>query len=81
MQASGHLMRGGYIPAPDAVPDGLRRSSRHGGEPRSEARSRVLVEALLERRAEFGITRVGCITRLDRIGIPVMQVEITSPRR
>jgi ribosomal protein S12 methylthiotransferase accessory factor len=74
MQDSGHLMRGGYIPAPDAVPDGLRRSSRHGGEPRSEARSRVLVEALLERRAEFGITRVGCITRLDRIGIPVMQV-------
>ncbi|WP_187144234.1 YcaO-like family protein [Microvirga massiliensis] len=62
------------MPAPDAVPERLRMSSRSGSLPRSEERSRVLVESLLRRRAEFGITRVGCITRLDRIGIPVVQV-------
>jgi ribosomal protein S12 methylthiotransferase accessory factor len=32
------------------------------------------VRTLLKRRLEFGITRVGSITRLDRIGIPVVQV-------
>ncbi|MBM6594041.1 YcaO-like family protein [Microvirga pudoricolor] len=29
---------------------------------------------LIARRADFGITRVGSVTRLDRIGIPVVQV-------
>jgi ribosomal protein S12 methylthiotransferase accessory factor len=29
---------------------------------------------LLKRRHEFGITRVAAITRLDRIGLPVVQV-------
>ena len=31
------------------------------------------VRRILERKREFGITRVGSITELDRIGIPVVQ--------
>jgi ribosomal protein S12 methylthiotransferase accessory factor len=38
-----------------------------------EARTRRLVEAVMRRRAEFGLTRVGSITGLDRVGIPVVQ--------
>jgi len=33
-----------------------------------------LVRNILERRHQFGISRVGSVTRLDRIGIPVVQV-------
>jgi ribosomal protein S12 methylthiotransferase accessory factor len=34
----------------------------------------ALAQMLLNRRREFGISRIGAITRLDRIGIPVVQV-------
>jgi ribosomal protein S12 methylthiotransferase accessory factor len=37
-------------------------------------RTADLVQSVLRRRREFGITRVGSITRLDRVGIPVVQV-------
>lgn len=37
-------------------------------------RTHRLVDTILRRRSDFGITRVGAITRLDRIGIPVVQV-------
>jgi ribosomal protein S12 methylthiotransferase accessory factor len=33
-----------------------------------------LVDAVLRTRRQFGITRIGSITRLDRVGIPVVQV-------
>lgn len=39
-----------------------------------EIRTRALVETLVRRRAEFGITRIGAVTRLDRLGVPVVQV-------
>ncbi len=29
---------------------------------------------MLARRTDFGITRVGSVTRLDRVGLPVVQV-------
>ncbi|KKZ85048.1 hypothetical protein B5K05_30075 [Rhizobium phaseoli] len=35
---------------------------------------RQTVQRILARRAEYGITRLGSITGLDRIGIPVVQV-------
>lgn len=38
------------------------------------AHATALVHAVLRTRRRFGITRVGSITRLDRIGIPVVQV-------
>lgn len=40
----------------------------------AHARMRALVSGLLARRRQFGITRLGSITRLDRVGITVTQV-------
>jgi ribosomal protein S12 methylthiotransferase accessory factor len=34
----------------------------------------TLVEQIMRTRSAFGITRVGTITRLDRVGVPVVQV-------
>jgi ribosomal protein S12 methylthiotransferase accessory factor len=41
--------------------------------PRSDETSSNLVSYILSKKFEFGITRLGAITRLDRIGIPVAQ--------
>jgi ribosomal protein S12 methylthiotransferase accessory factor len=38
------------------------------------ANATALIHAVLRRRRQFGITRIGSITRLDRVGIPVVQV-------
>jgi ribosomal protein S12 methylthiotransferase accessory factor len=40
----------------------------------------AFVRMLVAGRAEFGITRIGCITRLDRIGVPVVQVATPASR-
>ena len=39
-----------------------------------ERATEQLVRNVLKRRREFGISRVGSVTRLDRIGMPVVQV-------
>lgn len=57
----------------DAIPALLSADDRAldpGGEPATER----LVQRLMRARSEFGITRVGSITRLDRVGVPVVQV-------
>jgi ribosomal protein S12 methylthiotransferase accessory factor len=38
------------------------------------AGTHALVATMLARRSDFGITRIGSVTRLDRIGVPVVQV-------
>jgi hypothetical protein len=41
---------------------------------RDEGSAATLIEAILRKKREFGITRLGSITGLDRLGIPVAQV-------
>lgn len=43
-------------------------------EPPSPPDPRQTVQHILARKAEYGITRLGSITGLDRIGVPVVQV-------
>ncbi|HEV2559252.1 MAG TPA: YcaO-like family protein [Microvirga sp.] len=33
-----------------------------------------LLDRLIRERFSYGITRIGCVTRLDRVGVPVIQV-------
>ncbi len=42
--------------------------------PASERQGELRVRAILAKRARFGITRVGSLTRLDRVGVPIVQV-------
>ena len=66
-------MVAGELAPPIGIVAEMLREPRRPIE-RTEATAHELVRSLLSRRAAFGITRVGCITRLDRIGIPVVQV-------
>jgi ribosomal protein S12 methylthiotransferase accessory factor len=69
------MNRVSVLPA-EHVPLMLRDASTNGDSAPSTCASRTadLVRSVLRRRREFGITRVGSITRLDRLGIPVVQV-------
>lgn len=51
----------------------------HGPFP-SPPDTQETVEKILARRREFGITRLGAVTGLDRIGIPVVQVTRPTSR-
>jgi ribosomal protein S12 methylthiotransferase accessory factor len=60
-----------------AIPHLLRtETARIGNLPadRIVAETDALVRGILARGGAFGITRVGSITRLDRIGLPIVQV-------
>lgn len=61
-------------PPATTVKEALRHVPALRPEPSPIERVTHLAERLLKRRREFGITRVGSITRLDRIGLPVVQV-------
>ena len=68
-------MSGAFAPPAASVPELLAHcSSNLADRGRTAKQTTELVHALLRRRRQFGITRVGCITRLDRIGMPVVQV-------
>ena len=68
-------MSGALAPPAASVPELLAHcSSNLADRGRAAKQTTELVHALLRRRRQFGITRVGCITRLDRIGMPVVQV-------
>jgi ribosomal protein S12 methylthiotransferase accessory factor len=57
-----------HAPAAEAVPALL------DGTPDGEDDTEELVASLLRSRSRYGITRVGSVTGLDRVGIPVVQV-------
>lgn len=57
-------------PSPTDVPDLLRTTA--AATPLPDPKD--FVRSLLDRRSDFGISRVGAITRLDRVGVPVVQV-------
>jgi ribosomal protein S12 methylthiotransferase accessory factor len=63
-------------PMPSAliVPELLRLSADRQPASDPDDTLDVWVRRLIRKRRDFGITRVGAITRLDRIGIPVVQV-------
>jgi ribosomal protein S12 methylthiotransferase accessory factor len=67
-------MSGILAPPAACVPDLLRRYDQRRPAGCDESGTAALIKELLARRRQFGITRVGSITRLDRIGIPVVQV-------
>jgi len=69
-------MSGILAPPATCVPDALARCEARRSVRRDEsgAGTATLIERLLARRQQFGITRVGSITRLDRVGVPVVQV-------
>jgi ribosomal protein S12 methylthiotransferase accessory factor len=68
-------MSGALAPPAASVPESLAHCNSDLAERgRVSKQTSELVDALLRRRRQFGITRVGCITRLDRIGMPVVQV-------
>jgi ribosomal protein S12 methylthiotransferase accessory factor len=67
------LPDGELAPPATLVPE-LVAASRPCGEPAHAERSYDLIRTILRRRNQFGITRMGSVTRLDRIGIPVVQV-------
>jgi len=54
-------------PPAETVPDILSSEAPH-------VQPSFLVDEVMRRRREFGISRVGSITRLDRVRIPVVQV-------
>ncbi|WP_293864180.1 YcaO-like family protein [uncultured Alsobacter sp.] len=51
----------------------LRRLAEGQADDRAPPGPQALLASLLRRRAAFGITRVGSVTRLGRIGLPVVQ--------
>jgi ribosomal protein S12 methylthiotransferase accessory factor len=61
----------GRQPAASQVPNLLERSTP---DLRTEVDWKSWLCRLLAKRAAFGVTRVGSITRLDRVGLPVVQV-------
>lgn len=61
-------------PPPAAEVPGILTRERQLSPPPDFDATRSLVSRLLARRGQFGITRVGAVTRLDRIGLPVVQV-------
>jgi ribosomal protein S12 methylthiotransferase accessory factor len=67
-------MAGVLAPPAAATPDVLRREGAHQPLRSDGERLRPWVGGLIRQRHAFGITRIGSLTRLDRIGIPVVQV-------
>lgn len=65
----------------DAAAEDHRRLDGLIGRPAPEpADALATIEAILIRRRTFGITRLGAVTGLDRIGIPVVQVTRPASR-
>jgi ribosomal protein S12 methylthiotransferase accessory factor len=67
----GRSMEGTLAPPPTVVGEALANGARIGPD---DIASKDLACALLKARRSFGISRVGAVTRLDRVGIPVVQV-------
>ena len=63
-------MTGALLPNASQVPAWLHSASRSS----TKSNTGVWLDALIRRRDTFGITRIGSLTRLDRTGIPVVQV-------
>lgn len=69
-------MTAGLVPSLDLLPDHLDRDcagTSDLGEEEQERRTKNLVEAVFAARRQFGITRLGSLTRLDQGGIAVAQ--------
>src|SRR5215208_2440038 len=62
--------KGQIAPHASLVPELIAASTRS----HHQADLHRLIETILSRRAQFGITRVGSLTRLDRVNLPVVQV-------
>lgn len=56
------------------VPNLLDGVQPHGSDDGIECGHEPWLRRLIGRRREFGITRIGSVARLDRVGIPVVQV-------
>lgn len=67
-------MRGTLAPAAAGLPDTLRREGEIAPGCGDRTVFAAWVDGLIRRRREFGISRVGSLTRLDRVGVPVVQV-------
>jgi len=67
-------MRAGLAATASAVPELLSQQESFDVEPNAGGADDRWLRGLIALRNDFGITRIGSITRLDRIGIPIVQV-------
>ena len=66
-------MRSGLAPSASSVPDLLRQQNGDNWDEGAIGMSGAWIRRLIRSRRHIGITRIGSITRLDRIGVPIVQ--------